>query len=84
MTIYDIKNKLMDSAPAFFSRETLKFFGQTMKDFRVFKQKDGKFLLVAPIMGKTRFSSSEILCKVGETRRVFNPETNKLEREILG
>lgn len=84
MTIYDIKNKLMDSAPEFFSRETLKFFGQTMKDFRVFKQKDGKFLLVAPIMGKTRFSSSEIYCKVGETRRVFNPETNKLEREILG
>lgn len=84
MTIYDIKNKLMDSAPEFFSRETLKFFGQTMKDFRVFKQKDGKFLLVAPIMGKTRFSSSGIYCKVGETRRVFNPETNKLEREILG
>jgi hypothetical protein len=84
MTIYDIKNKLMDSAPAFFSRETLKFFGQTMKDFRVFKQKDGKFLLVAPIMGKTRFSNSGIYCKVGETRRVFNPETNRLEREILG
>ena len=49
MTIYEIKRRLEDSAPQFFSRETLKFFGQTMKDFRVYKQEDGRFLFTAPI-----------------------------------
>ena len=83
MTIYEIKRRLEDTAPQFFSRETLRFFGQTMKDFRVFKQKDGKFLMVAPIRERTRFSGSEIWATTGQTRRVFNPETNKLEREIL-
>ena len=81
MTIYEIKRRLEDSAPQFFSRETLKFFGQTMKDFRVYKQEDGKFLLTAPIRQRTRFSGSEIWATTGQTRRIFNPETNKLERE---
>ena len=58
----------------------MKFFGQTMKDFRVYKQKDGKFLISAPIRQKTRFSGSQIWATVWETRRIFNPETNKLER----
>lgn len=79
MTIYEIKNQLQESAPYFFSRETMKFFGQTMKDFRVYKQKDGKFMIVAPRRMKTRFSGSEIWATVGETRKIFNPETNKLE-----
>jgi hypothetical protein len=52
-----------------------------MKDFRVYKQKDGKFLICAPIRQKTRFSGSQIWATIGETRRIFNPETNKLERE---
>lgn len=83
MTIYEIKRRLEDTAPQYFSRETMKFFGQTMKDFRVYKQEDGKFLMVAPIRERTRFSGSEIWATTGQTRRVFNPETNKLEREIL-
>lgn len=83
MTIYEIKRRLEDTAPQYFSRESMKFFGQTMKDFRVYKQKDGKFLMVAPIRERTRFSGSEIWATTGQTRRVFNPETNKLEREIL-
>jgi len=82
MTIYEIKRRIEDSAPHYFSRQTMKFFGQTMKDFRVYKQKDGKFLIVAPIRQKTRFSGSGIWATIGETRRLFNPETNRLERDL--
>lgn len=82
MTIYEIKRRLEEKKPHFFSRDTLKFFGQTMRDFKVYKQKDGKFLIVAPISQRTRFSGSEIWTTTGQTRRVFNPETNDLEREV--
>ena len=81
MTIYEIKTRLEETAPKYFSRETMKFFGQTMKDFRVYKQEDGKFLLTAPIRQRTRFSGSEIWATIGQTRKIFNPETNRLERE---
>lgn len=81
MTIYEIKRRLGDEAPHFFSRNTLRFFGQTMKDFRVYKQKDGRFLFTAPIRERTRFSGSEIWATIGYTRKVFNPETNRIERE---
>jgi len=81
MTIYEIKTRLEETAPKYFSRETMKFFGQTMKDFRVYKQEDGKFLLTALIRQRTRFSGSEIWATIGQTRRIFNPETNRLERE---
>jgi hypothetical protein len=81
MTIYEIKTRLEETAPQYFSRETMKFFGQTMKDFRVYKQEDGKFLLTAPIRQRTRFSGSEIWATTGQTRKIFNPETNRLERE---
>lgn len=80
MTIYEIKRRTEETAPHFFSRETLKFFHQTMRDFKVYKQKDGKFMIVAPIRQRTRFSGSPIFATIGETRRIFNPETNKLER----
>ena len=81
MTIYEIKTRLEETAPKYFSRETMKFFGQTMKDFRVYKQEDGKFLISAPIRQRTRFSGSEIWATIGQTRKIFNPETNRLERE---
>ena len=81
MTIYEIKTRLEETAPKYFSRETMKFFGQTMKDFRVYKQENGKFLLTAPIRQRTRFSGSEIWATIGQTRKIFNPETNRLERE---
>lgn len=73
LTIYDIKYLTMDTAPHFFTRSTLKFWGQTLKDFSVYKEKDGRFYIVAPqvIGGRT----------VGYTERYFNPETNKLENK---
>ena len=70
MTIYEIKSRTAKTSPYFFNRDTLEFFGQTMKSFSVTKQGD-KFLIVAPFgqgMGN------------GQTQRLFNPDTNKLER----
>jgi hypothetical protein len=72
MTIYEIKEKTQDSAPYFFTRDTLKFFHQTMSMFRVKKMKDGRFYISAPMRDHTGR-------KVGTTERYFNPENNKLE-----
>ena len=81
MTIYEIKRRLEETTPQYFSRETMKFFGQTMKDFRVYKQKDGRFLITAPIRSRCRTFGSEVWAITGQTRKIFNPETNRLERE---
>ncbi len=68
MTIYEIKRLTAETEPCFFSKDTMKFFGQTLKDFRVCKQKDGRYLVTAPTE------------KYGTvTVRYFNPVTNKLE-----
>ena len=80
MTIYEIKRRTQETSPFFFDRLTLKFFGQTLKDFRVKKRKDGKYVLSAPVrILKNPFTQQRI--PSGETRRVFNPETNRLEAE---
>jgi hypothetical protein len=70
MTIYEIKRLTAETAPYFFSTKTLKFFGQTMKSFKVYKQTDGRYLITAPY-GKN--------CPKGETVRYFNPITNELQ-----
>jgi hypothetical protein len=50
----------------------MKFFNQTLKDFSVIKQEDGRYRISAP-------------CKLHsmrnhhETVRFFNPDNNKLE-----
>lgn len=72
MTIYEIKNRTLQSSPYFFTPKTLRFFGQTMKSFRIQKQKDGRYLIYAPICINGR--------NIGETIRYFNPITNELER----
>jgi hypothetical protein len=46
MTIYEIKRRI-EGDSYYFSRSTLKFFGQTLKDFSVRKFED-KFLISAP------------------------------------
>ena len=63
MTIYEIKNRL-ENAPYFFDRKTLKFFGQTLKSFKVQKLDNGNYYIFAPQ-------------KHGFTEREFNPITNK-------
>ena len=71
MTIYDIKRLTEATAPHYFTRSTLKAFGQTMRDFKVYKQLDGRFMICAP-----RFLNGK---QLGESVRYFNPTNNKLE-----
>jgi len=49
----------------------MRFFNQTLKDFKVYKQKDGKFLITAPSYWNGKL--------MGYTERLFNPITNILE-----
>ena len=70
MTIYEIKDQTKETAPYFFNRETLKFFGQTMKSFKVSKLNDKEYLITAP-----SYWNGELM---GKTQRVFNTETKKL------
>lgn len=75
MTIHEIKERTALTAPKFFSKETLKDFGQTMRSFSVTKQDDGRYFISAPSYwnwnGKRRF--------MGNTERYFNPANNELE-----
>tara|TARA_R110002153_G_scaffold380_1_gene1866 strand:+ start:2806 stop:3066 length:261 start_codon:yes stop_codon:yes gene_type:complete len=73
LTISDVAQLTSETSPYFFDKKTLKFFGQTMRSFKVYKQDDGRYLISAPIIlnkGK----------QIGTTQRYFNPETNELER----
>jgi len=74
MTIDQIKEKTKETSPYFFSPSTLNFFGQTLDDFKVIEQEDGRFLIQAPIIDHRGE-------RMGETKRFFNPLNNKLERE---
>lgn len=69
-SIYDIKRNTAGTSPNFFERATLKFFGQRLSDFSVYKQDDGRYLISAPrrICGKFQ----------GYTRRYYNPTTHEL------
>ena len=67
LTIYDIKYLTQKKQPYFFDRNTMKFFGQTMRSFHVYKQKDGKYLIRAA-------GNHGVI-----TERLFNPMTDDLE-----
>jgi hypothetical protein len=71
MNIHEIKERTKETAPYFFSRSSMKFFGQTLKDFKVYKQKDGKYLVV--VESSSNWSGKHY------TKRLFNPQTNELE-----
>lgn len=78
MTISKIKMLTQETSPHFFDRKTLKFFGQTMRDFKVYKQPDGKYLITAPTY-RTDYRTGKRI-EGYPTERLFNPETNELER----
>ena len=78
MTISKIKTLTEETNPHFFDRKTLKFFGQTMRDFKVYKQPDGKYLITAPTY-RTDYRTGRRIEGL-PTERLFNPETNELER----
>lgn len=69
-TIYDIKRLTAETSPYYFSRNTMRGFGQTLRDFKVYAMEDGKFLISAPIRygGKVH----------GNSERIFDPKTNTL------
>lgn len=46
-SIYEIKQNTHATSPYFFSPKTLKFFGQTMKSFRVEKSPSGRIFIWA-------------------------------------
>lgn len=72
LTIYDIKRMSEQTSPFYFTPKTLKFFGQTIGSFKVYKQKEsGKYLISAPIKIDGRI--------IGYSERLFNPITNELE-----
>jgi len=70
MTIYEIKERTKKTAPHFFDHKTMKFFNQVLADFSVTKQGE-KFLISAP-----SYMDGHLM---GNTKRLFNPETNELE-----
>ena len=72
MNIYEIKEHTKETAPYFFTRDTLKFFGQRMSSFKVYKQADGRYKITAPMKNRDGVI-------MGETLRYFNPTNNKLE-----
>ena len=63
MTIYEIKRRVTN-APFFFTSKSMKFFGQTLKSFKVHKLENGNYYLFAAH-------------KHGFTEREFNPITNE-------
>ena len=69
-TIYEIKRLTKETSPFFFTRDTMRFFNQRLKDFKVYPLEKGRFKITAP-------------SKYGNTTvRYFNPITNKLENEL--
>jgi len=72
MTIYEIKRRVEETSPYFFTTKSLKFFGQTLRSFSVCKAGE-RFFISAPM----RDSSGKV---VGRTERFFNPATNELDR----
>lgn len=55
-TISDVKYYTEETAPHFFSRKSMKFFGQTMRDFTV-QHIEGRVFISAPINGSYRNKS---------------------------
>lgn len=73
MTISAIKQATQQTAPYYFTRKTMQFFGQTMRDFMVYKQNDGRYRISAPIRDK---NTGKV---IGQSVRFFNPVNNELE-----
>ena len=74
ITIYDIKRLTAETAPYFFDKKTMRFFGQTMAGFKMKKQPDGR-IKISQVMHAAPGEPKPI------TVRYFNPINNELERE---
>ena len=70
MTIYEIKRRTLETAPYFFSKDTLRFFGQTLASFKVKSLGNGNYHISAPAK-----LNGEV---VHTTERIFDSNTNQL------
>ncbi len=69
MTITEIKYKTLEKCPYFFTRDTLRFFGQTMRSFKIKTSPAGNIYIYAPsywgarLMGYTfrQFKDNDLL-----------------------
>lgn len=76
MTIYQIKRNLEAAGNPCFSRDTLKFFNQTMKHFSTKKRKDGKIEIhTKPTLWKFLGEGKMMETPV----KIYDPVTNKIE-----
>lgn len=72
-TIYEIKRATQESAPHFFSRDTLRFFGQAMRSFRVSAtDSPNRWEISAPIRDRDGRN-------IGETVRIYDATKGTLE-----
>jgi len=71
MTINEIKEQTKKTAPYFFSEDTMKFFNQTLKDFRVKKLNETEYLIYAPSYWNGNL--------MGKTMRIFDTITKELK-----
>ena len=72
MNIYEIKRRTQETEPYFFCSKTMKQFGQTLKDFKVWKDDDSdRYVIFAPIKVDGKI--------VHHTTMFFNPLNNKIE-----
>ena len=76
-TIYEIAEATKEKCPFYFTKDTLRFFGQTMRSFKVEDNGDGRFQIAAPSYywseGKKKYTGMSI--------RYYNPITKDLEDE---
>ncbi len=72
MTIYDIKRIVDGTGSHFFARDSMKFFHQTLKMFKVSRCDDGRYFLTCP-----RYDWNGV--RRGNTEIHFNPANNELE-----
>ena len=73
MKISKIKELTAETAPHYFSKDTMRFFKQKMSDFSVSKCKDGRYRISAPVGIDGAFGLESV--------RFFNPKNNELENE---
>ena len=82
MTIQEIKQRTKKTAPYYFSADTLNFFNQSLKDFKVKKLNDTEYLIYAPSYS---YGNAESITEMingrfmGYSMRIFDTITNELK-----
>ena len=74
MTIYDIKRICDERGSHYFSRETLRNFGQRMKDFKVYKLTETTYEVFVPVSQGGKF--------LYMSRKIFDVESGKFGTEL--